>query len=241
MTRSNNKFIAEEDILAVSDWSFGAVDQVSIRFAAKLKAQADAEKQAKEVAEQEKIDAIRQTGFTKGFEDGFAQGHAQATLEAQRQMADYIRHEGQQAANHFTQLFGAAQQQISESEQAIALGVLELACEVARQVVRRELSVNPNAVLPVIRESLSILLSDGKTAIVRMNPLDVEMLASDLREEFSSLDINVATDSSLTRGGCLVEAAGTVVDGTVERRWQRSIASLGLESNWESDHDTIGK
>lgn len=238
MTRSSNKFIADEDIIAVTDWSFGAVDQASIRFAAKLKAQADAETKAKDSAEQAKVDAIRQSGFTKGFEDGFAQGHAQATLEAQRQMADYIRREGQQAANHFTQLFGSAQEQISDSEQAIALGVLELACEVARQVVRRELSVNPNAVLPVVRESLAVLLSDSKTAVIRMNPLDVDILADDLRQEFSNLALTLVTDATLTRGGCLAEAAGTVIDGTVERRWQRSVASLGLESNWESEHDT---
>ena len=237
MTRSSNKFIADEDIIAVTDWSFGAVDQASIRFAAKLKAQADAETQLKVTAEQAKVDAIRQSGFTKGFEDGFAQGHAQATLEAQRQMADYIRHEGQQAAHHFTQLLASARQQISDSEQAIALGVLELACEVARQVVRRELSVNLNAVLPVIRESLAVLLSDSKTAVIRMNPLDVDILADDLRDEFSNLAITLVTDAALTRGGCLVEAAGTVIDGTVERRWQRSVASLGLESNWESEHD----
>ncbi len=237
MTRSSNKFIADEDIIAVTDWSFGAVDQASIRFAAKLKAQADAETQAKEAAERAKVDAIQQTGFTKGFEDGFAQGHAQATLEAQRQMADYIRHEGQQAANHFKQLFESALQQVADSEQAIALGTLELACEVARQVVRRELSVNPNAVLPVIRESLAVLLSDSKTAVIRMNPLDVEILADDLQQEFSNLAISLVPDATLTRGGCLAEAAGTVIDGTVERRWQRSVASLGLESSWESDHD----
>ena len=237
MTRFSNKFIADEDIIAVTDWSFGAVDQASMRFAAKIKAQEDAETLTKQTEEQAKVDAIRQSGFTKGFEDGFAQGHAQATLEAQRHLADYIRHEGQQAADHFTQLFRSAQQQISNSEQDIALGVLELACEIARQVVRRELSVNPNAVLPVIRESLTVLLSDGKTAVIRMNPLDVDILADDLRNEFSNLAISLVTDAALTRGGCLVEAAGTVIDGTVERRWQRSVASLGLESNWESEHD----
>ena len=41
MIRTNSKFIADEDIIAVSEWNFGAVDQASIRFAAKLKAQAE--------------------------------------------------------------------------------------------------------------------------------------------------------------------------------------------------------
>jgi flagellar assembly protein FliH len=237
MTRSSNKFIAEEDIVAVTDWSFGAVDQASIRFAAKLKAQADAESRLKEDAEQARIEAIRQSGFTKGFEEGFAQGHAQATLEGQRHIADYIRNEGQQAAKQFAELFSSAQRQISDAEQSIAQGVLELACEVARQVVRRELSVNPNAVLPVIRESLGILLSEGKTTVLRMHPLDMEVLAEDLRSEFADSAINLVADAGMSRGGCLAEAAGTVIDGTVQRRWKRAVSGLGLDLAWEAEHD----
>jgi flagellar assembly protein FliH len=30
-----------------------------------------------------------------------------------------------------------------------------------------------------------------------------------------------------------VEAAGTVVDGTVEQRWRKTVATLGLEAPWE--------
>jgi flagellar assembly protein FliH len=235
MTRTGNKFISGEDIIAVTDWDFGAVDQASIRFAAKLKAQADAEHRAKDDVERARVDAIRQSGFAKGFEEGFAQGHAQATLEGQRQIADYIKNEGQMAASHFASLFAGAQKQISDSEQSIAQGVLELACEVARQVVRRELSVNPNAVLPVVRESLGVLLSDGKIALVRMNPMDMDIVAEDLRREFENLALSLIADSTLTRGGCLAEAAGTVIDGTVERRWARAVASLGLDSAWEAD------
>jgi flagellar assembly protein FliH len=39
------------------------------------------------------------------------------------------------------------------------------------------------------------------------------------------------------RGGCLVESAGTVVDGTLEKRWSRTVAKLGLQSSWEVSND----
>lgn len=238
MSRAHNRFIAEEDIVEVADWSFGAVDHASIRFAEKLKAQADAENRTKLDVEQAKVDAIRQQGYTQGYEKGFAQGHAQATLEGQRQIAEYIRTEGEAAAVRFANLFDSAQRQVQDAEQTIAQGVLELACEIARQVVRHELSTNPDVVQSVIRESLALLLTDGKTALVRMNPLDIEAFAEVLQKEFSHLTLTLVPDASLGRGSCLAEAAGTVVDGTVQRRWQRSVASLGLESAWESDNDT---
>lgn len=230
MTRTHSRFIPGEEVGAVTDWQFGAVDQSSLRFAAKLKAQEQAEAQAKE-------NVLRQAGFDDGYAQGFAQGHAQATLEGQRQINEYIATQGQDAALQFGQLFESTQAQIAEQEQVMAKGVLELACELARQVLRHELSTNPNALQPVIREALSVLAIDSKAALVRLNPLDQDVLAEVLRTEFAGLSLTLLADASVARGGCLVESAGTVVDGTVEKRWQRCVASLGLDSEWEVADD----
>jgi flagellar assembly protein FliH len=234
MTRTSSRFISSEQIGAVTDWNFAAVDQASLKFAAKLKAQAEAEETAK-------VDSVRQAGFSdgfsEGFADGFAQGQAKATLEGQRQIQEYIETQGKEAARNFAQLLDTAQAQIADAEQVMAKGVLELACELARQVLRHELSANPNALQPVIREAISVLAVDCKAALVRMNPLDVEVLTGVLQEEFPGLSLTLLPDAAITRGGCLVEAAGTVVDGTVERRWARAVASLGLESSWEANGD----
>jgi flagellar assembly protein FliH len=235
--RTHNKFISEEDITAVAGWSFGAVDPNSVRFAEKLKAQSRAEHRHKEDAEQERINAIRQSGFTKGYEEGFAQGHAQATLEGQRHIAEYMQNEGLQASQKFLQLFSAAQQQLADSEQAIAQGVLELACEIARQIVRREITVNLDAVTPVIHESMGQLLGDGKSVAVRLHPLDVEQLGAETQEKFAQISLNLVADAAIERGGCLVDSEGAVIDGTLQRRWERTVASLGLSAKWEPDRE----
>ena len=226
MTRTHSRFISGEDIGAAVGWDFGAVDQASVRFAAKVKAREMVEEQAKE-------NEARQLGFA----DGYGQGHAQATLEGQRQINEYIQTQGQEAARHYGQLFESANTQIAESQQVMAKGVLELACELARQVLRHELSTNPNALQPVIREALGVLATDCKAALVRLNPLDLDVLEEVLRQEFSGLSLTLLADASVTRGGCLVEAAGTVVDGTLEKRWSRAVARLGLESSWEVPDD----
>jgi flagellar assembly protein FliH len=224
MTRSNqSRFIASDDISAVVGFDFGAVDQASVRFAAKVKAREDADERVRD-------DQARQIGF--------ADGHAQATLEGQRRITEFIDNQGQDAARHYLHLFESASTQLGESQQVMAKGVLELACELARQVLRHELSSNPNALQPVIREALSVLATDCKAALVRLNPLDLDVLEDVLRQEFSGLSLTLLADANITRGGCLVEAAGTVVDGTIEKRWSRSVAKLGLESSWEVPHDS---
>lgn len=230
MTRAQSRFISGENLGVVSEWNFGAVDQASVRFAAKLKAQELAEEQSKEKL-------AREAGFADGYAQGHAQGHAHATLEGQRQINEYITTQGQEAARNFGHIFETAQAHIAESEQVMAKGILELACELARQVLRHELSSNPNVLQPVIREALGLIAVDCKAAVVRMNPLDSEVFSDVLHQEFSNLSLTLVADPLITRGGCLVEAAGTVVDGTVEKRWGRAVATLGLESAWEDSDD----
>jgi flagellar assembly protein FliH len=228
MSRGHSRFISDEDVATVTEWDFGAVDHSAVRFAAKLRAQEEAEEAAKE-------SSARQAGYAEGYAAGFAQGHAQATLEGQRQITEYIATQGQENATTFASLFDNVRQQLSQAEQVMAQGVLELACELARQVLRHEMSTNPNALQPVVREALGMLAVDNKAAVVRMNPLDIEVLAEVVRQEFSSLALTLLPDPNLARGGCLVEAAGTVVDATVEKRWLRAVSSLGLDAPWEPD------
>lgn len=230
MTRTPSRFISGENLGSVSEWNFGAVDQASVRFAAKLKAQELAEEQSKE-----KI--AREAGFADGYAQGYAQGHAHATLEGQRQIGAYINTQGQEAARTFGQIFESVQIQIAESEQVMAKGILELACELARHVLRHEFASNPNVLQPVIREALGLIAADCKAAVVRMNSLDIDVFSDVLQQEFPNLALTLVADQSMMRGGCLVEAAGTVVDGTVQRRWARAVASLGLESEWEDADD----
>jgi flagellar assembly protein FliH len=227
MSRAHSSFIPAEQIGdSASNWTFDPVDQAALRFAAKVKAQAEAEDRARD-------NQAHQTGF----EEGYAQGHAHATLEGQRLIQDYINTQGQDAADRFLGLFKTAQEQVEQSQQAMAKGVLELACELARQIVRRELSANPNALQPVVREALGMLTVDTKMAAVRLNPVDLDVFAEEMVREFPNLQLNLVPDASVTVGGCLVEAAGMVVDGTVQRRWHKAVASLGLESAWEQDDD----
>ena len=224
--RNFTRFIPGEEIGAVAQWDFAAVDTASILLAAQAQARAAA-------VERGRDDVVRQEGYAQGF----AQAQAQAALETQQRIAEFTRNQGEEAARHLAALFASTSLQVQQSEQAIAQGVLELACEVARQVLRQELSVNPNVLQPVVREALSLLLTDSKSAVVRMNPLDLEVLEEPLRAEFSSLNLTLLADARVDRGGCLVESAGTVVDATVEKRWIRAAATLGLSVPWQESDD----
>jgi flagellar assembly protein FliH len=221
--RNYTRFIPGEEINAVAQWQFGDVDAASILL--------HEQNRGREVDEQAEIQ--RQQGYAEGF----VQGRAQAMLEAQRQINEFISNQGQETARQFAALFESARTQFDAAEQVAAQGVLDLACELARQVLRHEISSNPNVLLPVIREALGMLFVDSRSVLVKLNPLDLEMLQDILREEFPTVPLTLMADPSITKGGCLIESGGTVVDGKLERRWSRAIAQLGRNLPWEVSGD----
>ncbi len=224
--RDSTRFIPGEEIDAFAPWSFGAVDTGSLRLAA--------ESQARQLVEDGSRDeALRQAAHAQGFAEGFAQGQARATLEGEHKIDAYTRAHGQAVSDRFSQLMQNAQEQLAQSQQVMAQGVLELACELARQVVRQELSVNPNVLQPVIREALGMLAADSKNALVRLNPLDAEVLQDAVQTEFVALNLTFVSDATIKPGGCLITSAGTVVDGSLDMRWRRAIASLGMKLPWD--------
>lgn len=221
--RNYTRFIPGEEIDAVAQWRFGDVDAASILL--------------QEQGREREVDEQAQIQRQQGYAEGFVQGHAQAMLEAQRQINEFISNQGQETARQFATLLESARTQIDGAEQMAAQGVLDLACELARQVLRHEISTNPNVLLPVIREALGMLFSDSRTVLVKLNPLDLEVLQDVLREEFPNVSLTLLADPSIAKGGCLMESGGTVVDGKLEKRWSRAIAQLGRNLPWEVSGD----
>ncbi|MEA3393323.1 MAG: FliH/SctL family protein [Pseudomonadota bacterium] len=227
MSSNYSRFIPGEEIDAVAQWRFGAVDAAALLL----------EEQARTRLQDEQAEAFRQEGYAKGFAEGLAQGHGQAMLEAQEQVNAFLNNQGQDTARQLAALVASAHAQLDAAEQVAARGMLELACELARQVLRHEISTNPNALLPVIREALTPLIADSKSTVLKLHPLDLDMLEDVLRAEYPSLPLTLLADATITRGGCQIQSTGTQIDGTLEKRWSRAVGQLGLNLPWEAAAD----
>jgi flagellar assembly protein FliH len=221
------KFIPGEEIGAISRWKFSDVEAAALLL----------EEQERERELNERIEQARQQAHTAGYSDGYQQGRAQTLLEAQKQIAEFIENQGRQSGEQFGALLASTGVQLEQAEQMAAQGVLELACELARQVLRHEIASNPNVLLPVIREALGQLFSDARAVQVRLNPVDLDVLQEVLQQEYPNMPLKLQPDPAITRGGCVVESAGTVVDGRLETRWARAVARLGQSSAWDEVSD----
>lgn len=227
MTPSSNKtnpyqrFIPREEVQEVSAWQFDAMD-------------ADAKPAAEPVPDvpptppAEQLDELRQQAYAEGFEHGRQAG----IKETQDALAAPLKQQARDEAQRLALLFKNTQAELGRLEDALSAQMLELACDLARQVLRRELSQPLDAIRPVVQEALALAVEDNMPATLRLHPSDLVLVQADMGPALEAQNVRVVPDVTLTPGGCVVESVQGAVDGTVERRWARAVANLGLDRPW---------
>ncbi len=220
------RFIPREEIDGVAAWQFAAVDGSDQRPALAG--------DAAEAVVAEHLEESRRQSYAEGFQHGHDAG-AKAVRDA---MEATMRRTAEETAVRMAQLLRNAREHVKASEEQISRHILELACDLARQVVRQELVQNPDPLRPVVSEALSQLIDDGLPATVRMNPADLALMKGALSETLGPDGPELVADAAITPGGCLIETRTNAVDATIEKRWLRAIGNLGLNTPWNtSDAD----
>lgn len=231
--RPHAKFIPSEEIAAFAAWNFGSLGAPLLA----LPDETVVPEEEVEVVPEEPVQVQLERAWDEGYAAGLAHGREEATNEGNHKLDEYVQGQGAQAAQSVASLMAGLAERLEQVEQGLARQVLDLAVSLARQVVRQELNADPNALLPVVREALGMLMADGKVKVVKLNPQDLDLFRGPLQEEFDDTSIKWLADGTVAPGDCLVESAGMVIDGGLAKRWERAVASLGVMAPWEDQDD----
>lgn len=212
------------NLTAWERWELGSFDglQAARKPSPTLKAESPPEPPVK-LPTAEEIEQIHQQardeGFAKGKEEGyqagFREGQAKAQAEAQR----------------FIQASAKLEQGLARLDAAVADEVLALSIELAREVIRQEISARPECLLGVVREALAQL--PHQHAGIYLHPDDASLLRSYLGDQLAHAGHRIHEDPKLRHGDCLIEAGGSQLDASVAMRWRRVLAGLGLAEAWQ--------
>jgi flagellar assembly protein FliH len=223
----HSRFIPREEIDAVSAWRFSAVDG-SDQLPEPPEVEPDPEPNL--LLEHAVAEARQQA-----FADGFAHGHDAGGKEVRDALEAAMRRTTEETGVRMGQLLHAMAEQLIASEQKIARQILDLACDIARQVVRQELQSNTGHLRAVIGEALELIVEDGLPATVRMHPDDLALMKDALMDTLGENAPEFVADVTVTPGGCLVQTPSATVDATIEKRWSRVVGNLGLDEPWDAE------
>lgn len=117
-----------------------------------------------------------------------------------------------------------------EVYEQIAPEILSVSVEIAKKIIKKEVSESPEVLVNTVIEVLKGLSKEEAKVMLRVNPVQVDILRQSVPEilNLTGLDakVSVLADESISEGGCLVTTTNGVVDATIET--QLSVVSEAL-------------
>ena len=239
----DTKRIPKEQLTAWERWELPLLDergnQVIQEQEVKPLTAADLE-EIRQAAREDGFQEGREAGYQEGFEKGRADGHQQG-LQAgeaegrelgQQQAEEATRKEVESRVDRLEHLLGELVLPIQRHEEELESVLVNLTTVLARAVVYRELSLDSSQIRQVVRKALAALPSTADNLRIHIHPDDLEPV----REVAERLEVSpsIIEDDTLMPGGCKVESRHSLVDYTVEKRFQRAVQ--GMLEEQLSDH-----
>jgi len=159
---------------------------------------------------------LRETARAEGYAEGLTAG----------------RVEGEQACGRMKQLVESFGNTLDNFDFRLADMVLELALDVARQVVAGELAARPERILDVVNMALKQMAETSREARLLLNPEDAALVRPHLDQVLDKNRLRIVEDTRIVRGGCLIETGQGDLDATLPARWRQVVQVLGSNQNW---------
>lgn len=231
----DSKPIPKEEMTAWERWELPLLDesgnQVVEEEEVKPLTAADLN-EIRQAAREDGFQEGRQAGYAEGLEkgqadgykEGYASGEAEGRNHGEQQALEQTRQEVTSRIERLEHLMGELLMPIERQEDELESVLVNLTMALARAVVFRELSIDSSQVRQVVRRALSSLPSAADNLRIHIHPDDIEPVR-EVTERLESPAV-IIEDDSLMPGGCIVESRHSLVDYTVEKRFQRAVQSM---------------
>ena len=166
--------------------------------------------------------AARQAGYQAGYRDGLV------ALEGFKASAQA------QTAAQVGALLASVGTALDGMQQDMARSLAITATHLARQIVRAELAAHPELIARVAQEALDTLLLSARHITLHVHPDDHPLVALGAADVLAARGARLLADANVPRGGCQLESDIGVIDASLDARWRRAVASIGVDAGWDT-------
>ncbi len=186
---------------------------------ATAKEKAEQEAQQKKVEHQrmltaEAIEQLQQQAREEGHAEGYQKGIEDGSGEIQLRV------------NHLESVLNILNQPLQDLDDEVVEQMVFLSTTIARQLVRRELRIDPEQVVAVVRETIISLPVTARNIRVFLNPEDAKIVRDVLLASSSEQRWEIVEEPVMTRGGCKVVTDTSRIDASIESRLTSIAANL---------------
>jgi len=168
------------------------------------------------------LDQIQRAAHGEGFEQGRREGQAYGHREGLEEGRAQIR----ERVERLDRITGMLDRPFEQLDQQVEDEVVVLVINMVRQLIRREVRLDPGQIVGVVREALGVLPVSVRNIRVVLHPEDAVLV----REAYTLSDHDqkwqIIEDPVIQRGGCRIHTDTSQVDARLDSRLSSLIAPL---------------
>jgi flagellar assembly protein FliH len=179
----------------------------------------------------------KEAGFIKGVEEGKLQGLSEGHQEGLKQGFDEGLKEGQVNIDaqtlHWQQLVSRLHRPLEKLDDSVEFQLVKLATSLAEQMVRCEVTVNPQVVLQALKQATEALPASNQTLVISFHPDDLAFVQDAFsEEECKKRSWDLRSEPTLLRGDCHVQTNTSSIDYTFATRVEQVLSHF-LKENYQ--------
>jgi len=158
----------------------------------------------------------------RAYQEAYAKGQQAGMAAAQARMQP-LHEQLEEQLGRLDAVLTTLSRPLQQLDAQVEDQLVRLALTVARQLVRRELRIEPAQVIAIIRETVALLPVATRDVRVHLHPDDAEIVRDKLapvggQGEGAQRAWTLVEDPVMTRGGCRVTTDTAQIDARLEAR-----------------------
>ena len=175
--------------------------------------------------------AAQAEGFEQGRKEGLAYGHREGLEEGRSEIRAKLE--------HLDEILQVLDNPFEQRDQQVENEIVTLVISMVRQLIRREVKLDPGQIVGVVREALGILPISSRNIRVVLHPEDAELVREAYVLGEHDQKWQIIEDPVIQRGGCRIHTDTSQIDATLDSRLSSLIAPL-LAGERLQDSDEVG-
>ena len=168
------------------------------------------------------LNEIQEAARAEGFQQGRREGQEYGRREGIEEGRTILR----ERVERLDQLLIALNSPFEQLDRQVETEIVTLVIAMMRQLLRREVKLDPGQIVGVVREALGILPVSTRDIRVMLHPEDAELVREAYTLGEHEQQWQIVEDPVIQRGGCRIHTDTSQIDATLDSRLSSLIAPM---------------
>ena len=148
------------------------------------------------------------SNIKQSYNDKLNGGYEEGLKKAEQVLNEY--------KNSLDSILEALLKPLKEIDEEVIQAITQLSISISKQIIRRELQINSEQVVAIVKEAIKLLPLDKNRLIIHLNPRDMNIIRKVFNNDEIADNYTLMEDPSIEAGGCKIATEDSSIDATVE-------------------------